>query len=303
MDHPLRSDTNKSLRKRITSLLKHGYAIQRQSNIVFVCGGNDPGHMRRRFQDEFDNLMPGFEFFEPEFAMKNYFTLGDTTPFDIAEFEKLVAELSHSIVIFPEAPGSIAETGYFSAIPEIRSKVLLAIDLKRQKSDSFISLGPAKRIADESMFHPNIQFDYENPDFSIIADRLKQRAPLHKIKKALTIKSFADTPTLELFALINGLVDLLLIATAQDIEFFLRSLYESHISPSKMKKIISILVGSKRLIEIGEYGHLRASNTKAPFLSLKDGKKTTHDVLRIDISTELLASDKDFLSVLDGSGK
>ena len=172
MDHPLRGELHKSLRKRVVSLLEDGFSIARQSNIIFVCGGNEDASMRRQFQAVFPDVLPGFEFFEPEFAMKSYFTLGDRVPFDIAEFEELIGQLSHCIVIFPEAPGSLAETGYFSAKPELASKIVLAIDSKRQRNDSFISLGPAKRIHDVSIFQPNIQFNYENPDFSIAVTKI-----------------------------------------------------------------------------------------------------------------------------------
>ena len=130
MDHPLRSDNHKSLRKRLYELFKKGFTVPRQSNIVFVCGGSEPSDMRRRFQNQFDELMPGYEFFEPEFAMRKYWTLGDDKPFDITTFEELIGKLSHSIVIFPEAPGSFAETGYFSAISEIARKILLVIRVR-----------------------------------------------------------------------------------------------------------------------------------------------------------------------------
>ena len=99
MEHPLRSEEHKSLRKDFVSLLEYGFSIERQSNIIFVCGGNDPAHMRRQFHAQFEKLLPDFEFFEPEFAMKNYFTLGDDVPFDITKFEELVGELAYSIVL------------------------------------------------------------------------------------------------------------------------------------------------------------------------------------------------------------
>ena len=122
MDHPLRSDKYKSLRRRIYNLIKRGFAIPRQSNIIFVCGGNKPDHMRRKFHNNFNNLLPGYELFEPEFAMHKYRTLGDSEPFDITIFEEIIGNLSRLIIIFPEAEGSIAETGYFSAFPNIAKK-------------------------------------------------------------------------------------------------------------------------------------------------------------------------------------
>lgn len=298
MDHPLRSDDNKALRKRIVSLLKECYAIQRQSNVIFVCGGNAAGDMRRLFQAEFPKLLPGFEFFEPEFAMKNYLTLGDTNPFDISEFEELVGDLSHSIVLFPEAPGSFAETGYFSAIPRLAKKIILAIDVNRQKSDSFISLGPAVKIANDSLFRPNIQFNYDIPDFSLISQRIIERAPLHKTKKSFKISKFSDTNSFDLFSLVHEIYSLLGIATTEDVEFFLGSIYRSQFSKSKIKQIISILHGSKRLVSVGGYGHFKVKDTSKRLLHVKDGGKSTHDVLKVDISAACLSADPDFVALL-----
>ena len=298
MDHPLRSDDCKSLRRRLYELFSNGFTIPRQSNIVFVCGGSKPNDMRRRFQDEFDRLLPGYEFFEPEFAMKKYWTLGDSKPFDITTFEELIGKLSHSVVIFPEAPGSLAETGYFSARPEIAKKILLAINAAYLRTDSFISIGPAKKIADVSIFQPNIQFDYDHPDFQLISQRLRDRAPLHTTRRALQIKAFSDMDSFELFAIIQSMVALLHIATIEDIEFFLRGLFSGHIGTSATKQIVSILVGSGRLVEIGTYGHLKVSDNDNLILQIKDGAKTERDVLSVDISTVFLGADPDFRSLL-----
>lgn len=298
MDHPLRSDDHKSLRKRLYGLFKNGFAIPRQSNIVFVCGGSEPTDMRRQFQSQFDELLPDYEFFEPEFAMRKYWTLGDSEPFDITTFEELIGKLSHSIVIFPEAPGSLAETGYFSAISEIAVKILLVINAKHLKKDSFISIGPAKKIADASIFQPNIQFDYENPTFDLVSQRLIDRAPLHPTRRTLKIKAFAEMDSFELFAIIQMLVSMLGIATIEDIEALLKGLFAGRIAPSKTKQIVSILVGSGRLVEVGDYGHLKPSGTENVILNIKDGAKTERDVLMFDISAIYLGADPEFSALV-----
>lgn len=73
--------------------------------------------------------------------MRKYWTLGGNEPFDMTAFEELIGKLSHSIVIFPEAAGSLAETGYFSAIPEIASKILLVINAAQLKKIALFPLG------------------------------------------------------------------------------------------------------------------------------------------------------------------
>jgi len=298
MDHPLRNETNKELRRRVIHLLSNGFNIIRQSNIIFVCGGNKDGDMRRKFQKVFPELLPEYEFFEPEFAMKDYFSMGDTEPFDIADFEKLVGELSLAVVLFPEAPGSFAELGYFSGQKDLVKKIVLALDISHQGCDSFISLGPASKVDRESIFKTSLQMDYKNPDFKLVSQRINERVKLNEIRKKFVIGKFAEMSSFELFALTHQLVELLVIATIEDIEFFLTALFRNHFSASKSKKIISILLGSKRLVEIGEYRHLKVNNDKPQALKLRDGFKTTYDELTIDISAQLYAADSEFEEIL-----
>lgn len=302
MDHPLRDDENKALRGRVVQLLKNGFSILRQSNIVFVCGGNDPTHMRRKFQTEFQKLLEDYEFFEPEFAMENYFSFGDTEPFDIADFEMLVGDLSIAIVLFPEAPGSFAELGYFSAQTKLASKVVLALDSNHQRSGSFISLGPASKISEQSIFRLPIQMDYENPDFSLVSTRIKEHARLKERRRNFEPREFSSLTAFELFALIHRMVDLVVVATGDDIESLLRSMFESHVSPSKIKKVISILIGSGRLKEVGDYGHLTADKSKPHALLLRDGAKTTLTELSVEISAQLFAADSGFSAIIEELG-
>jgi hypothetical protein len=102
----------------------------------------------------------------------------------------------------------------------------------------------------------------------------------------------------ELFAIIQSLVSLLGIVTVDDIEFFLRGLFSGHIGTSKTKQIVSILVGSSRLVEVGDYGHLRTSGEDNLTLKIKDGAKTERDVLRVDLSAVYLGADSEFCSLL-----
>lgn len=127
-----------------------------------------------RFKDHCLQNLPDFQIFLPESAMKNLFSGEVAEPFDIADFETLVGELSHAIVIFPEAPGSYAETGYFSAVQPLAKRSILVSDLKYQRDDSFISMGPAKKIGSLSLFQPIIQLDYAAPDFDVVTERIKR---------------------------------------------------------------------------------------------------------------------------------
>lgn len=125
MDHPIVSEAGKSLRQRVIHLLSGGYSISRHSNIVFVCGGNDEAHMRTLFCEYCSDNLKDFEVFLPEAAMDDALSDENSVPFNIADFEELVGNLAHAIVVFPEAPGSFAETGYFSAVNNLSEKCIL----------------------------------------------------------------------------------------------------------------------------------------------------------------------------------
>lgn len=298
MEHPLRSEKNKSLRRDFLSLIKNGHSIQRTSNIVFVCGGNNSKHMRRQFQGIFDEILPEFEFFEPEFAIDTYLELDDKIPFEITEFEALIGKLSHSIVLFPEAAGSYAETGYFALVAHLAEITLVALDSKFQKEDSFISLGPAKLIQDKSKFGSTIQLDYKSPDFNIIAERLKNRRPLNKNRRTLELSTFPKLDPYELFALIQTIVSILVIATIDDIISVLRGVFDGNVNTSQIKKITSILVGANFLNKTGDFGHLKANGDKGSILILKDGLKPKFDELTVGVSATFFDADPDFKSVL-----
>ncbi len=92
--------------------------------------------MRVRFRAFCDQHADEIDIFFPEYAMENYFQEMSEEPFNIAQFEEIVGDLSHAIVVFPEAPGSYAETGYFSKVSNLYKKTVLALDAPRQKSDS-----------------------------------------------------------------------------------------------------------------------------------------------------------------------
>lgn len=299
MDHPLRSDTQKSLRGRVVQLFKNGFNIIKDSNIVFVCGGNRPDEKRSEFEAVFAKLLPQYEFFKPESAMENYFSYADDEPFDIADFESLVADLSIAIILFPEAPGSFAELGYFSGQHDLAAKTLLVLDSNHQRSGSFISLGPASKIAQKSIFKMPIQMDYKNPDFSLISTRLQEHRQITGRKRHFNPTTFKDLTSFELFALIHRLVDILVVATGEDIESLLRSMFDSKLSPSRIKKILSILVGSGRLYEVGEFGHLAASKQGTFALTHVVGVKTELTELTVEISASLLELNDGFTPILE----
>ena len=299
MDHPLISEAQKGLRKRVISFFKDSYSVPRESNIIFVCGGNAKDHMRPRFRSHVEANAPEFDVFHPEFAMENLLSSSLSEPFDIADFESSIANLSKAVVIFPEAAGSFAETGYFSALPQLAKKTILVLDSDYQGGDSFISLGPAKKIGETSLFQPVLQMSYKAPNFDLVVSRVR-RFPLSKTMKQLKWTKLSDLEDFECFCLIHEIVSFMSIATIGDIEYILRGLSGSHLSVHRFHQITSILVGSKYLEQYGNYGHLRASGAKGQLLKVTDGKRNEYNELRVNLAAVYQDVGGDFLALIGG---
>ena len=255
--------------------------------------------MRVLFKDYAMANASEYDIFQPEFAMENLFSSGLPEPFDITDFEALVGSLSRAIVIFPEAAGSFAETGYFSAIDHLCEKLILVLDSDKQKHDSFISLGPAKKIGQKSHFYPVIQMSYKSPSFDIVVERVK-RVKLKKTMKMLKWEKLSDLSDFEGFCLVHEVVRFLTIATIEDLNFIFRAMSNGHLSVSKLHQIASILVGSNHLIEYGEFGHLRSSPTKEPLLDVSDGNVTEHHELRMQLANLYQDLGGEFKALVDG---
>lgn len=281
MDHPLTLDTSLEVRKRVIQLFKDCYKIRRASNIIFVCGGNDDHQMRPRFVEYCKAELSEYVVFLPEYAMSIIAEDGGEGQFDLADFEELVAKLAHAVVVFPEAPGSYAETGYFSAIQNIAAKCVLVLDGSFIQ-DSFISLGPAKKIAASSAYFPNIVLSYDDPNFEAVKERIVRRQGF-KNHRRLEVKSFNEMTMFELAGIILKIVELLIFATFDDVSRILSSIFQARYSKGTAANIISILAGAKFITRIGSYGHFCVTSSKR-ILQLRDGRIDREKEVRFEIA-------------------
>ena len=300
MDHPLLSSTQTPLRRRMVHFLKTALVVQRSSNIVFLCGGNDSDHMRTCFRAYCEQHLPDYEIFLPEAAMGSVFSDDLSEPFDLADFEELVGAISYAIVVFPEAPGSYAETGYFSAIPGLAEKCILVMDYNKQHQDSFISLGPAKKISENSKFHPNINLNYTNPHFDTIIARIRSRRK-HKSRKTLSLDKFAALSAYEIAAILHVLVQLCRIATDSDIQYLFTAIFRNQFSRPKVQKVLSILVGAGYLNKVGGYGHFTSNMSKPPLATIKSGFKDMENELRLSLANVCQEGDLEFVEIVEAS--
>lgn len=222
-------------------MLKDGLTVRRSGTLIFVCGGNDPSHMRTSFREIATEKLKDFQVFQPEFAMKDYFSDAEGSQMDLGAFEKLIGELSHAIVIFPEAAGSFAETGYFANIDQLAEKVILVLNMNYQGNDSFIMMGPARKYETLSKFSPNIQMDYKNPELQVVIDRIN-RVSFPKTRKFLDVSDL-NSPY-DLFCLIYKVFEILSVATIDDVNFVLNSITKGHSPVKRVRELSSILAGA-----------------------------------------------------------
>ncbi len=124
----------------MVQLLCNGYSVDRGGSIVFVCGGNEPHHMRPTFKEYCKDNCPDINIFFPEFAMRDYFT-------------------------------ESAVKGYFSAVNKLAKKTLLVLNSEYQASDSFISMGPVRAFNQKSDFRDAMYISYKTPHFADVVTR------------------------------------------------------------------------------------------------------------------------------------
>lgn len=158
------------------------FSIFRPTNFVFLCGGK---------RDENDHLTSIRSFFlkelndGPELLNASVLLAEDVNVFypdskfdNLIEFEKIVASASISTTIFLESPGSIAELGAFSEIPELEKRLLIFVDAKFHDGEpSFISDGPLRAIRNNSEdFVQTI--DVLDEHFELVERKLKQHSTI-----------------------------------------------------------------------------------------------------------------------------
>lgn len=290
MDHPFLSDERLQYRRDFNSLLKGGYDLGRTESIVFVCGGNDPESARKRFIEIAQEKLPGRDIFLPEYVIDDYLSEATDKPFNLAKFEELIAALSFVVVIFPEQPGAICETGYFAAKNRIVRKVLLAISSDHDLRDSFISIGPGQIVTEKSYFSPPQYVDYKG-DFASVIERIN-RSKLKKFREPLRIQEYRDATLFEKMALCQKIIEVLHVATFDDLIYIFRSAFKAQISIEELRQLVAVLSGSGYLKRSQPYGHYSVVAEKPSFLVPRSGWQGRESGIKLQIAADLQKDDE-----------
>jgi hypothetical protein len=137
-----------ALRQQFIQWAEHNLPNFFCSLFVFVCGGkigNGETSLRQQFIQWAEHNLPNFICLLAEDALKDGFVVGRRKFIDLARFESVIAGIADCVLIFPESPGSFAETGFFSNSKKIRDKTLVINPIDKQK-DSFLNMGPIHTI-------------------------------------------------------------------------------------------------------------------------------------------------------------
>lgn len=120
------------------------------TSVVFVCGGRTDVTSTTilSLRDAFMRLV------NKDFLKKREVILAENLngsfPFgtyeDILTLENHLAQISDVIILFSESEGSFAELGAFTMLPEIAQRLLIVIDNENYEKETFIKLGPIRRI-------------------------------------------------------------------------------------------------------------------------------------------------------------
>lgn len=159
------------------------YAGGWKSPVIIVFGATKAPSQRSRCIERLREVYPAGIVMRPE----DCWTPSERV-LDLAEFEAILTEISDCTIIFPESPGSYAETGYFSAKKPLREKLLVASPLKFQTEESFLNRGPFQAIDRDSAFKNCL---WIGDDFSAIESRLA-RLPRRPTRILGEKKSYRD---------------------------------------------------------------------------------------------------------------
>jgi hypothetical protein len=131
--------------------------VREYPKIAFLCGGNPELISTSNTSEQFSQSVRScisrlLEISYPTLRYQNAEDVKDWNSYsaydDLIEFERDIAHICKTIVLFVESPGSIAELGSFAIIPEITEKLIVFVHTDYSESTSFVALGPLKRIAD-----------------------------------------------------------------------------------------------------------------------------------------------------------
>jgi len=193
--------------------------IERQPAFLAVFGGElskdekgEPKSQRDEFVKDIRNNHPDLK--DRLLVPESYEDWNDFDTYsDLLQFERDLGYITGAVIIFLEAPGSIAELGAFSQIDSLRENLIVVVPESRHPKKSFISLGPLRQLQNADSRSvcvvPNHNNKRLNEDIFVVLEhvnsrfekepekqRLKEKFRRHEIILTLDLISLAEVITM-----------------------------------------------------------------------------------------------------------
>lgn len=244
-------------------------------HLCFVCGAADPKEgaplsHRRQFLNWIEDNERRIVCVQAENAVTDLLRQVDERKAskDLAVIEETIATTVDSLLLFPESPGSFAELGLFSANDAISQKMLVAVTHKHQ-GDSFIILGPVKKINANSSFSPQpiIMSDDSNASFSQIRTRLLgEDRHVSSYAKRYSHGDWKEYKPRDQLAILDKAVDLAGILTEDDLFDLVNKSFGKY-EKSEIRLLVALLTTMGRVArtDMGDIVRI-VSKSKMPFM-------------------------------------
>jgi hypothetical protein len=187
----------------ISAAAPDGAEIEKLPSLLAIFGGTlstqleiDAGNQPKSKRDAFirwlrkdrDDLQPSILLPESYDDWSNFNTYSD-----LLLFEEDLGYLTAAVVIFLEAPGSIAELGAFSQITSLRDRLVIVVTDDHHPKKSFISLGPLRQLESRDPASvcviPDVEPHALSEDIDVIINAVEKKIFANKPRHAFDAQS------------------------------------------------------------------------------------------------------------------
>lgn len=159
---------------------------------IFLCGGSSPSEeaFRRKLGNRISATKSKYRYsvFYPEDLFVELI-LGHQRQ-DLLTLENLLAKSVSAVVILPQSPGTFAELGAFANHPQLKNKLVVVMDSRYERSQSFITTGPVRYLRKETMsrviYERLSALNFQDSNLSL---QVFQRPPTRWSDLTITIQS------------------------------------------------------------------------------------------------------------------
>lgn len=167
---------------------------------------------------------------------------------DLLDLEKYTASLCDFIPLILEGPGTFAELGAFTEIPEIRNKLYVFAPQKYEPATSFVRLGPMTRLENDRQ--ERLRWHHWNPTCAVDAEFDKSSDLVSGVLKDL--EEIADRVVKEkkfvlgnhghIMLLIASLSELFIALKKSEIKHYIYLLISVELSSKELDKYLFLLM-------------------------------------------------------------